>query len=68
MWESCLSDEQIIGKVNEQETGLPSVVMCCKPGVNLATFDKLKSKYGLREVSDGQRLWLTEKKNATLKR
>lgn len=63
MGKSRFSEEQIIGMIKEQESGLPKVEVCRKHGLSPATFHKLKVKYGGLEVSDPRRLRQLEDEN-----
>ena len=49
-------DEQIIGRIKEQEAGMATAEVCRRHGLSPATFYKLKAKYGGMDVSDAQRL------------
>lgn len=68
MKRSRFSEEQIIGMLKEQESGLPTAEVCRKHGISQATFYKYKSKYGGMEVSDARRLKSLEDENARLKK
>ena len=57
-------DEQIIGMIKEQETGMPTAEACRRHGLSPATFYKLKSKYGGMEVSEAASLKALEDENA----
>jgi putative transposase len=52
MRKSRFTEAQIIGMIREQEAGLPTSVLCRKPGLSPATFYKLKAKYGGMDLSD----------------
>jgi putative transposase len=52
MKHSRFSEEQIIGILNEQETGARTADVCRKHGVSEATFYKRKSSYGGPDVSE----------------
>lgn len=65
---SRFTEAQIIGMIKEQEAGLPTVEVCRKHGLSMATFYKLKAKYGGMEVSDAYRLRQLEDENGKLKR
>lgn len=62
------SDEQIIGMIKEQKTGLPTAEVCRKHGISAATFYKYKAKFGGMEVSDAGKLKALEDENAKLKK
>lgn len=68
MKRSRFSEEQIIGMLKEQESGLPTADVCRKHGISQATFYKYKAKYGGMEVSDARRLKSLEDENARLKK
>lgn len=68
MRKSRFTEAQIIGMIKEQESGLPIVEICRKHGLSMATFYKLKGKYGGMEVSDARRLRQLEEENGKLKR
>ncbi len=40
------TEEQIIGILKEQESGLPVADICRRHGIGQSTFHKWKSKYG----------------------
>lgn len=62
------TEEQIIGVLKEQESGLATAEVCRRHGISPATFYKWKSKYGGLEVSEAKRLKGLEEENARLKR
>jgi len=68
MKRSRFSEEQIIGILKEQESGMPTADVCRRHGVSGATFYKWKAKYGGLEVSDARRLRQLEDENTRLKR
>ena len=68
MKRSRFSEEQIIGILKEQESGMPTAEVCRRHGVSGATFYKWKAKYGGLEVSDARRLRQLEDENTKLKR
>lgn len=68
MKRSRFSEEQIIGILREQESGLPTAEVCRRHGISPATFYKWKSKYGGLEVSEAQRLRTLEAENSRLKK
>ena len=41
------SKAQIIGMVKEQEAGMPTAEVCLRHGLDPASSDKFKAKYGL---------------------
>jgi putative transposase len=65
---SRFSDEQIIGILKEQETGVVTADVCRFRGISEATFYKLKGKFGDLEVSEAKRLRTLEEENAKLKK
>lgn len=68
MKRSRFSEEQIIGILKEQESGLPTAEVCRKHGISSATFYKYKAKFGGLEVSDARKLKALEDENAKLKK
>ena len=62
------TEEQIIGVLKEQESGLATAEVCRRHGISPATFYKWKSKYGGLEVSEAKRLKNLEEENARLKK
>jgi putative transposase len=68
MRKSRFTETQIIGMIKEQEAGLTVAEVCRKHGISLASFYKLKAKYGGMDVSDARRLKQLEDENAKLKR
>ena len=68
MRSSRFSDEQIIGMIKEQESGVPTADVCRKHGISTASFYKYKSKFGGMEVSDARKLKALEDENAKLKK
>jgi len=65
---SRFSEEQIIGILKEQESGVPVADLCRKHEVSDASIYKWKAKYGGMEVSEAKRLRLLEEENAKLTR
>ena len=68
MKRSRFTEEQIIGILREQETGVPVADLCRKHGLSSPTFYKWKAKYGGLDVSEARRLKALEDENAKLKR
>ena len=68
MKRSRFTEEQIIGILREQETGVPVADLCRKHGLSSPTFYKWKAKYGGLGVSEARRLKALEDENAKLKR
>jgi len=62
------SDEQIILKIKEQESGLPTKEVCRRHGLSEASFYKYKSKFGGMQVSDVKKLRALEDVNNRLKK
>ena len=54
MKHSRFTDEQIIGILKEQESGMRTADVCRKHGISEATFYKYKSKFGGMEASRHQ--------------
>jgi len=65
---SRFTEEQIIGVLREQESGLKTADVCRKHGISAATFYKWKAKYGGLDVSEARRLKSLEAENAKLKK
>lgn len=53
MKRSRFNEEQIIAILKEQEAGMTTAEVCRSHGINSATFDKWKSKFGGLDVSQG---------------
>ena len=68
MKRSRFTEEQIIGVLREQETGLLVADVCRKHGISSPTFYKWKAKYGGLDVSEARRLKALEDENGKLKR
>ena len=62
------SEEQVIGMIKEQESGIPTAEVCRKHGISSASFYKYKAKYGGMDVSDARKLKALEEENAKLKK
>ena len=68
MKRSRFNEEQIIGILKEQESGMATADVGRKHGVSTATFYKWKSRNGGLEVSEARRLKALEDENAKLKK
>jgi putative transposase len=68
MKKARFTEEQIIGFLREQESGMTAAEVCRRHGFSEATFYKWKSKYGGLEVSEAKRLKALEDENGKLKR
>ena len=68
MKRSRFTEEQIIGILKEQESGLKVSDLFRKHGISDATFYKWKTRYGGLEVSEAKRLKALEDENSRLKR
>ena len=65
---SRFTEEQIIGILKEQESGVKTADVCREHNISQNTFYAWKSKYGGMNVSEAQRLRQLEAENAKLKR
>jgi putative transposase len=68
MKRSRFTEEQIIGILREQESGVKTAEVCRKHGISEATFYKYKAKFGGMDVSDARKLKALESENAKLKK
>jgi len=68
MKRSRFTEEQIIGILREQETGVAVADLCRKHGLSSPTFYKWKAKFGGMDASEARRLKALEDENAKLKR
>ena len=68
MKRSRFTEEQIIGILREQESGVKTADVCRKHGISEATFYKYKAKFGGMNVSDAWRLKALADENAKLKK
>ena len=62
------SEEQIIGILKQQESGLATSELCRQHNISAATFYKWKAKFGGMNANEAQRLRQLEAENAKLKR
>ena len=65
---SRFSEEQIIGILKQQESGVKNADVCREHGISQNTFYTWKSKFGGMSVSEAQKLRQLEAENAKLKR
>jgi putative transposase len=65
MKKARFTEEQIIGFLREQESGMTTAEVCRRHGFSEATFYKWKSKYGGLEVSEAKRLKALEDETAS---
>ena len=56
MKQSRFTEEQIIGILREQESGIAVKELCRKHGVSSPTFYKWKAKFGGMDVSEARKL------------
>ena len=68
MKKSRFAEEQIIAILREQEAGSTTADVCCKHGVNTATFYKWQVSYGGMDVSQARKLKVLGEENGRLKR
>ncbi len=62
------SDEQIIGFLQEAESGIPVKELCRRHGFSQGSFYLWRSKFGGMSVPDAKRLRELETENARLKK
>ena len=62
------SEEQIIGILKQQESGVKTADVCREHNISQNTFYAWKSKFGGMNASEAQRLRQLEAENARLKR
>ena len=67
MKQSRITEAQIIRILKEQKGGSPTVEICRKHGISLATFRRYKARFGALDVSEAQRLKALEDENTKLK-
>ena len=68
MKQSRFNEEQIIGILREQESGMTVADLCRKHAISKATFFKWKARLGGMDVSDARKLKQLEDENAKLKK
>jgi putative transposase len=68
MKQGRFSEEQIIGILKQNESGVPVTQLCRDHSIGESTFYKWKSKYGGLEVNEAKRLRALEAENARLKK
>ena len=68
MKRSRFSEEQIIGLLQRNESGVTASQLCREVGISESTFYQWKSKFGGMNVSEAKRLRQLEAENAQLKR
>jgi putative transposase len=62
------TEEQIIGVLREQESGMRTAEVCRKHGISGATFYNWKARFGGMDVSEARRLKALEEENRKLKK
>ncbi len=68
MRKSKFTETQIVGILNEAESGIPVKEVCRKHGISSPTYYKWKARYGGLGVSELKRLKELESENSKLKR
>ena len=68
MRKSKFTETQIVGILNEAESGIPVKEVCRKHGISSPTYYKWKARYGGLGVSELKRLKELEAENSKLKR
>ena len=68
MKKTRFTEAQVIGILNEQQSGIKVSELCRKHGISDATFYNWKSKYGGMTVDELKRLKELEQENFRLKR
>lgn len=62
------TEEQIIGFLQEADTGLPVKELCRRHGFSEASYYLWRNKFGGLEVSEAKRLKVLEQENTRLKK
>lgn len=68
MRKSKFTNSQIVGILNEVESGMKVSDVCRKQGISSQTYYTWKSKYGGMSISDIKRLKELEEENTKLKK
>jgi putative transposase len=68
MRKSRFTEEQIVGMLQELESGAKIAELCRRYGVTETTVHRWRKKYGGLQVSDARRLKALEDENRQLKR
>ena len=68
MKQSRFTEAQIIGNLQEQESGSPTAGVCRKHGISEQTYHRWKQKYGGLQVSEARRLKQLEDENRRLRK
>ena len=68
MRRSRFTEEQVIGILCEQESGLATTEVCRRHGISTATFYSWKAEYGGLDVSQARKLKALEEENGRLKK
>ena len=68
MKRSRFTEDQILGILKEQESGMMTADVCRRHGISEGTLYKYKAKYGGLGVSDAKRLKALEDENVKLKK
>ena len=68
MRRSQFSEEQIIGVLQEADSGLPLAELLRRHGISAGTYYRWKAKYGGLQVSEARRLRQLDEENLRLKR
>jgi len=68
MRKSRFTEEQTIGILREQGSGLVTTEVCGRRGISTATFYSWKAKYGGLDVSQARKLRALEEENGRLKK